>query len=309
MFLKGVFKDSPFIAQLVVVITLSFIGVIAAMTICSALILYQCGFSIEAVTDVLNHQEEYPSMMRTIQFFSALGAFVFPAIWAGYLFSEDKKIYLHTDTPVPYSTLVWTVLSMVFAIPVLNFTLDLNQQLVLPEGLKALEEWMKQSEEAMAKATEAMMYAENLKALLFNIIIIAVFAGIGEEFMFRGVLQNIFRKAIKNEHVVIWVVAVIFSAIHFQFYGFVPRLLMGAYFGYLLYYTKSIWVPVLAHFTNNFIGVMTFYYFQDDIDKMKEMDALGTGSTWWLAVASIALWLWAFWQIQKKSGSSQHLAS
>jgi membrane protease YdiL (CAAX protease family) len=171
--------------------------------------------------------------------------------------------------------------------------------MVLPEALKGLENWIKGNEEAAAQLLEKMLYADNLGVLIFNILIVCIFTGIGEEFMFRGLLQNLFGRVIRNSHAVIWIVAIVFSIVHFQFYGFLPRMLLGAWFGYLLYYTKTIWIPVLAHFTHNFISIIIYYIFQDTPQEMQEIDAIGTGSTWWLAVASFALFAFCFGRIKR----------
>ena len=84
-------------------------------------------------------------------------------------------------------------------------------------------------------------------------------AGLAEEILFMGALLSIIRKKATNPHLAIWIVAIIFSAIHFQFYGFIPRMLLGAFLGYLLYWSKSIWIPVFAHFLHNAIAVTGNY--------------------------------------------------
>ena len=93
--------------------------------------------------------------------------------------------------------------------------------------------------------------------MFFNLIVIAVAAGITEEFLFGGALQRIIGKWTYNHHIIIWSAAIIFSTFHMQFFGFLPRMLLGAYFGYLLYWTRNIWIPVFAHFVNNAIAVIS----------------------------------------------------
>jgi len=256
--------------------------------------------------EIMANINDYPVYLREIQFLSQLGTFIFPALLAAYLFSENHKEYLYLNTPFKGSVVFWAILSMILVQPFLNLLTQWNQQMVLPDFLKSVEDYIKSMEEALAKTTEAMLHAENIQAILFNIVIVAVFAAIGEEFVFRGVLQRVFGQMIRNKHIVIWSVAFIFSFIHFQFYGFVPRLLLGAYFGYLLDFTKNLWIPVLAHFTNNFIGVMLFTIYQDDSKQMEAMDNLGSGSTWWLSVLSLVLFIFAFWQIWRQRINSPY---
>ena len=98
--------------------------------------------------------------------------------------------------------------------------------------------------------------------LLVAMLVIAVLPAIGEELVFRGLIQNELYRGTKNIHVAIWVAAILFSAIHFQFFGFVPRLLLGALFGYLYYWSRNLWIPILAHFVNNGLSVLVMYFYQ-----------------------------------------------
>jgi membrane protease YdiL (CAAX protease family) len=117
--------------------------------------------------------------------------------------------------------------------------------------------------------------------------------------MFRGLLQTFFGRMISNPHVLIWIVAFLFSAMHLQFYGFITRLLLGAWLGYLMYYTKTIWIPVLAHITNNFAVIAAHYLLQNNPEESQKLDALGTGATLWLSAVSFVLFYLCFIQIRK----------
>jgi uncharacterized protein len=93
-------------------------------------------------------------------------------------------------------------------------------------------------------------------------IVIGVLPAIGEEIVFRGIIQNQLFRATHNKHVAIWIAAILFSAIHFQFFGFVPRMLLGALFGYLYYWSGNLWMSVIAHFANNGFSVLAMYFYQ-----------------------------------------------
>jgi membrane protease YdiL (CAAX protease family) len=267
------------------------------------LVLLKFGFSWNIFFEASKILIDDPNMLRANQFLQILGLFIFPTIICAWLFSDNYKEYLKIENPIYLPIAAWTFVSVIVCIPLLNYIYAFNQQImVFPEALRGLETQIQEWEKMAAQLTEKMLYADNVGVLVLNIIIICVLTGIGEEFMFRGLLQNLFGRLIRNPHAVIWVVAILFSAFHLQFYGFIPRMLLGAYLGYLLYYTKTIWIPVLAHFTNNFFSVITFYLFQDSPpEKMKEMDAIGTGSTEWMAAVSLALFVFCFWRIRKQS--------
>jgi membrane protease YdiL (CAAX protease family) len=98
--------------------------------------------------------------------------------------------------------------------------------------------------------------------LLIALVIIAVLPAIGEELVFRGLIQNELFRGTKNIHVSIWIAAFLFSAIHIQFFGFVPRLLLGALFGYLYYWSGNLSLAILAHFVNNAVSVVALYLYQ-----------------------------------------------
>ena len=116
--------------------------------------------------------------------------------------------------------------------------------------------------------------------MILNLFIIAILPAVGEEFFFRGVLQKILIRLFKSGHVAIWVTAFIFSAIHFQFFGFVPRFILGLIFGYLFFWSSTLWLPVISHFINNAVPVIMAY-----IQGMEKFNALSDTPLWKLALA------------------------
>ncbi|MDR2692229.1 MAG: CPBP family intramembrane metalloprotease [Dysgonamonadaceae bacterium] len=302
MVLRGVYKDSGGIVQFILFVGIIIVGTVAGSVASAFLIALKSGFNAEAINEMMANIAAYPVYLRDMQFLNQLGVFIFPALLTAYLFGENYKDYLYLNTPFYGSTVFWTVLSMIFILPFLNLITQWNRQMVLPDFLKGVEAYIKSMEETGAELTESMLRTTNMQDIIFNILIVAVFAAVGEEFLFRGTLQRIFGSMIRNKHIVIWSAAFIFSFVHFQFYGFIPRLLLGAYFGYLLDFTKCLWIPVIAHFIHNFTGVVLYTVYQEDSAQMERLDALGYGNTWWLSVISLLLFVYAFRQI-RKSGS------
>lgn len=188
--------------------------------------------------------------------------FIIPPIIAAYLYSENVKKYLFLNkTRAVFIGL--TILVIVFAIPIINFTGVLNAKLSLPESLSGLEKIMKEMESSAKVLTEKILKVNSIGGLLINILVIALLPAIGEELIFRGILLRLFKEWFNNMHVAIIISAFIFSFIHFQFYGFIPRMLLGILFGYLLYWSGSILMPMLAHFINNAFAVTAFYFMKD----------------------------------------------
>jgi membrane protease YdiL (CAAX protease family) len=149
----------------------------------------------------------------------------------------------------------------------------------------------------------------------------ALLPAVAEELTFRGVLQRLFspKRHASNDlvnqstpHVAIWCTAIIFSAIHMQFYGFVPRMLMGALFGYMLVWTGSLWIPILMHFTNNAMAVLLYFVALRQGWDMEKVDAIGTNDTLWLGVVSMILTIvgiYAFRRSTTMSNASSRISS
>ena len=222
--------------------------------------------------------------LKLLQLFQSIGMFIIPPLVLAYLWSEKPFAYLYLDRKINWTNAGFVVLFMIMIIPFVNLLDHLNQQLVLPKALAGLETWMKESETLAAELTEKLLNVHNVQGLLFNIFLIAMIPAFGEELFFRGAIQNVLREW-KGATVAIWITAFVFSAIHLQFYGFVPRLLLGAFFGYLLVWNGNLWLPILAHFTNNVIAVI-FFYLKNNGCQTIDIDKIGIGNTLWLGCVS-----------------------
>lgn len=143
--------------------------------------------------------------------------------------------------------------------PVTGFAGELNAGIHFPDWLSGVEQWMIKNEEGANRLAKIIMDQENFGAMLLNLFMIAFLPAIGEELLFRGVLQKIFYTLFKSGHLAIWVTAFIFSALHFQFFGFLPRFILGLIFGYLFYWSGTLWLPVISHFVNNAVSVIAAY--------------------------------------------------
>jgi membrane protease YdiL (CAAX protease family) len=203
---------------------------------------------------------------------TTLPIFISPVIFA-YWVAKDIKEYIKPIIHIPLMLFVVTFFVMLISSPLIELLSNINQQMVLPQWLSGLEQWMKASEESARRLTEAILQMRTLWDCLKNVLLIGLLTAIAEEFMFRGVMQTIFIKWTRNTHVAIWVTAAIFSAFHLEFYGFLPRLLLGALFGYFVAYSGSIWPAVWGHFLNNGTAVVATYLYQKKRIKLNPNDA------------------------------------
>ncbi len=201
--------------------------------------------------------------LKLIQIISTgLGTFIVPAFLFARIESSRPVSYLKLDTITPGKLFLLTALLMIVSGPFLEWTVSLNKQMHLPQFLKGIEQWMRIKEDELALLTEKLLEMKSPLDFGINLLMIAILPAIGEELIFRGCLQRILAEWLRNHHAAIWISAIFFSAIHLQFYGFLPRMLLGALFGYLFYWSKNLWIPILAHFINNGVAVIMAYLYQ-----------------------------------------------
>lgn len=186
----------------------------------------------------------------------------------------------------------------VAALPLIAMLAEWNKGMEFPSFLASVEEMMRQMEESAKVLTERFLNTSSVGMMFINLFVMAFLPAMCEEMLFRGWLQRVLVARV-NYHVAIWVVAFVFSAIHFQFYGFVPRMLIGAALGYLYCYTGSLWAPIIAHFTNNAMAVITAFLSYNGYTSI-DFDLIGTGDTWYLSVASVAVCLALIGVVKRK---------
>jgi membrane protease YdiL (CAAX protease family) len=193
---------------------------------------------------------------KILQAVQAVVLFILPAYFTAQCAGKPNEVLRLKSTN--YTNILLVVLFAVIAIPAVNYIAELNTKISLPDFLQSIENWMKKMEMDAAVITTQMLSVYTIGGLLINILIIGLLAALGEEIFFRGVLLKILEQKM-NYHIAIWLSAIIFSAIHLQFFGFIPRMFLGAAFGYMAVWSGSIYLPIMAHFINNTIGVIGFY--------------------------------------------------
>ena len=193
---------------------------------------------------------------QSIQFISSAFIFIFPALCIAYFCSHTPYAFLYIKKGIDGKVLLLSAAMIILISPTIEITSYLNYGIHLPEFMAPVENWIRETESHTSQIVDRLLSKEGVLPFLTNILVIGVMAGVAEELLFRGALLSLIRKKVKNPHIAIWLVAFIFSAIHFQFLGFIPRMLLGAFLGYLLLWTNNIWVPIFAHFMNNTISII-----------------------------------------------------
>ncbi|MFM8850322.1 MAG: type II CAAX prenyl endopeptidase Rce1 family protein [Cytophagales bacterium] len=154
---------------------------------------------------------------------------------------------------------------MISFIVVDSAIIEWNKNIVFPDFLKSFETWARSYEERLETLTKMFTQFTSFGDFAVAMLVVGVGAGVCEEFLFRGIIQRELQRGTNNIHVAIWISAFLFSAIHIQFFGFVPRMLLGGLFGYLYYWSGNLLVPMFAHFFNNGFSVLMLYLYQQKI--------------------------------------------
>jgi len=194
-----------------------------------------------------------------LQFFgTTLPILVTPIIFSYFIVRKPDE-YLKTNFHFPWLLFAIVFVAMLFSNPLIEFLSNLNEKMVLPKFLKGVQDWMRESEDQTKKLSDAMMAMNSFSAMIFNLLFIGLLTAIVEEVLFRGCLQTIFVRWTKSKHAAVWIVAILFSAFHMEFFGFLPRLFLGVLFGYFTAWSGSVWPSIWAHFVNNGTIVVITY--------------------------------------------------
>lgn len=241
---------------------------------------------------------KYIGALKILVTAQQIGLFLVPAIVLAIFEGKKPQRFYGFKTP-KIELLGMVFLLMLFSVPLMSWINEQNMNMHLPQFLSDLEKWMRKMEDDGLVTTKAILAGTSVGALLINLLVIAVTPAICEELIFRGGLQRTLGRWFKNPHVAIWTSAIIFSTIHFQFFGFFPRMFLGAAFGYIYFWTGSLWYPMFAHFINNGYAVAIAWYMQRNnlpIEKADEMNV-----AWYGYVISAILTIALFWFLKKKS--------
>lgn len=227
--------------------------------------------------------------MRIAAVIQSIFQLILPAILTAMLVTRMPADFLRLRTGLSATTLIWAFAILILSTPAMNFIIDLNNSMSLPASMSDIEEWMRKSEDNAAHNLLILQGDHTVINLIVSILIMGLLAGLGEELFFRGAFQRILTTGGVNLHLAVWSVAFVFSAIHFQFYGFIPRLLLGAYLGYLLIWSKSLWLPIAIHALNNTVYVISQWNHEALPCGHIRIDSIGTGTSWPLAAVSAAI--------------------
>lgn len=228
------------------------------------------------VLDSHDLDESSLAILKYFQVVNQIGVFIVPALIFAWLDSTSLKRYLRLNLRSDIRFYVLGILIIFTVLPFINWVLEINSDIIFPRWLDSLEHWLKQMEEEAALITEAFLKTDKVSGLLMNLFIVAFLASVAEELLFRGVLVKLFAEWTGNVHLGVAIPALIFSALHLQFYGFVGRFILGVILGYLFVRSGTLWVPILVHFVNNAMAVIISFL---SVKGMIKIDVESFGAT------------------------------
>jgi hypothetical protein len=218
------------------------------------------GLELKQITDMAKWDYSDPRiifLLRGMQVVQFISLFLIPVFLCAWLYSTNTTKYLKLKAPANPGYLVVGVGIMLVSLPLIGLLGEWNRQVQFPSGI---EHWMKSSEEEAAKSVKALLSRHTLMDLFSNLVCVAGLAAVGEELLFRGMAQRLLIKMFKSPWAGIIVAAFLFSAIHLQFYGFLPRFVLGILLGAAFWYSGSLWVAILGHFVYDGLLIVMAYY-------------------------------------------------
>lgn len=294
-------RSMPPSVQLLAFVLLAFVGAFLFAFASASVINLIYGFDLFTDSEVLNDAtlEGVGGANRWALALNHLGFFILPALAFPHLMKLSTKEYLLLDQKPRLTHLLLGVGALLLAFPLGNFIIDWNASINLPDSWASLENMMREAED-LAELRFGIMQTGGLDVLFWNILVIGILPALGEEFVFRGVVLKLFTRTTKNVHFAIWLSAFVFSLMHFQFYGFFPRMLYGALFGYFMIWSGTIWVPVIVHFLNNTITLVLNYLVING-DMAETSAELGAHGEWWVILATALPMTGVLWWMSKTS--------
>ena len=258
--MKGLLKSKSAGSQLLLVIGISIFSLFIISLLGTVILARMSGMKLTELADISKWDYSKPQvifLIRGMQVIQFVGLFLIPTFVCARLFSTDIKKYLGLKKPSNIFYFLVAVGAMIVAIPLVNWLGELNKNVQFPDGM---EDWIKSSEADAAKTVNALLSKHTIKDLLLNIICIAGLAAVGEELLFRGMIQRLLIKMFRTPWPGIIITAFLFSAMHMQFYGFLPRFALGILLGAIYWYSGSLWTAILAHFIYDGLVIVLVYF-------------------------------------------------
>jgi membrane protease YdiL (CAAX protease family) len=232
-------------------------------------------YGLDTLMDVTRFDLTNPNTVNALWIIQVAGT-TLPILAGACIFAyrivKNPQEYLKPSFKFNWLLLIIVFFVMIISSPLIELLSNINQKMVLPHFLDGLQKTLRELEDQAQKVTAVLLKMPTVLSMIFKLLFVGLLTAIVEEFMFRGCIQTIFIKWTNNRHAAVWITAALFSAFHMEFFGFLPRLLLGVLFGYFVVWSGSIWPAVWAHFLNNGTAVIVSYLYQNKMIKFNPDD-------------------------------------
>lgn len=292
--MKGLLKSKSAGNQFLLLISIALVSFFLLGLLGTIILSAITGINVTELNDSSKWDFSKPGIInfiRGMQVVQFIALFLVPSLVCARLFSTDTKKYLGLKKPSNNFYFLVGVAVMIVAIPLVNWLGELNKNFQFPSDM---EQWMKSSEEEAAKTVRALLSKHTIRDLIINVICIAGLAAVGEEFLFRGMVQRLLIKMFKTPWPGIIITAFLFSSMHMQFYGFLPRFALGILLGAIYWYSGSLWTAILAHFVYDALLIVLVYFnpeMLNDESSVKLGNLALTGSISFVLVVLLFEWM------------------
>lgn len=233
--------------------------------------------------------------VKLLQIVGALGTFIVSSFLLSFLYTGSWFAFFPFGKQVSGKAALLLILIMLAALPFVNFLTEWNMRMKIP--MEGLEHYFRQLEEQTQALMMALVQADHIPALLVNFLMIAIIPAVGEELVFRGLIQRHLTDLLKSPHLAIVLASVIFSLVHLQIYSFLPRFFLGLLLGYLFYYGKTIWYPMIGHLVNNGLGVLFYYLYakgtaDGSLEEIGTTEMIPSAALFSLLIVGMLMFVW-----------------
>ena len=284
---------------------LSMIILSALVTSLAGLLVGKLYFGVDLMTlsEYISNPEtdEQIAFIKIYQLLNQLGVFILPALIFGFLVHPSVREYFNIEKSPNVTNLLIMGVVVFSILPFVNWLGEINQGMTFPDSLGWMEDWMREKEDQAMVLTESFLKTQTVSGLLVNLFIVGLMPAIGEELLFRGALLKLFTQISRNVHVAVFTTAFLFAAIHFQFYGFLPRFFIGMILGYSFVITSNLWIPIFIHFVNNSASVIVYYlHYNGHINV--PMEDFGTVHSPAYVIGSLLITIWLMVIVARREG-------
>ncbi len=250
--------------SIIILVLMFFAGMFIGQFLGLFISIFTTDLSLSEVPELLSLPltEEKKAAILMLQGLGAFGGFIIAGLVYLVVVERIQLSALFSLKQINLWAILLTIVIVISFMFVNTVFIEWNMNFTFPGFLGGFEEWAREKEEELKLITDFLTEFNSFSQFIIVFIIVAVIPGIGEELIFRGILQNKFHLFFKNIHVAIIVTAILFSGFHMQFFGFLPRLFLGILFGYIYYWSGNIWYPILGHFINNGFTLILIYLYQ-----------------------------------------------